>query len=181
VALNQGDEPAPHIATTGTASPSSTRSDQLDAHTRILGSFIEDGVTKQATLAIAPGSAGEEWCVDEVVPVGATVRRPNDCSPLPTWPMYEPPGTLVLTHTVFGGTTATTLYSGPLPRLMLFVTAPQVTSLEVDDGAGEPVPVHQVIARPGATFYLAEFPDTPAGFGYTAKDAAGRVLVTAIT
>jgi hypothetical protein len=29
--------------------------------------------------------------------------------------------------------------------------------------------------------YLAEFPQTYAGFGYTAKDAGGNVLISAIT
>jgi hypothetical protein len=71
-------------------------------------------------------------------------------------------------------------HSGPFRHLMFFVTAPRVATLEVGDGSGAPVEVRLVDATAGARFYVAEFPETTAGLRYTATDANGTVLASAI-
>jgi hypothetical protein len=175
VALNQADEPGgQRAATTATTPTPSTGVPGFSADVLPLGSFTEDGVEKEAALVL---QGDDQWCVVAVVEKEPPVLWRDDCEPVPTWPQQEPQS-LVRTSSVLGDGT---LYGGPLPNLLLFVTAPNVETLEVSAGDGEPVSVRVVAPRPDVRFFLAEFPATPAGFGYTAKDAAGNVLESAIT
>jgi hypothetical protein len=128
-----------------------------------------------AVLYVRKKGGGAEMCVAEQAPQGTPVRDP-ECEPLPrSWP-----DTMGYVHTraVLGGNAPD---SGPLPHLMLFVVGPQVHELEVQAAYGEPVPLEVVAETLGARVYLADFGGSSQGFGYTAKDARGTVLVTAIT
>lgn len=173
VTLSQSGEPAgQRAATSATLTPATP---QLPRHVMFLGSFTEEGIDKQAGLVVED----DQWCV--VTAVGKDLSGDQDCTPLPTsWPTPGGPGQelSVLSHSVLSGDT---LYSGPVPNLMLFFTAPNITTLEVTDGSGALVPVREMSARPDVRIFLADFPETPAGFGYTAKDAAGNVVTSAIT
>jgi hypothetical protein len=172
VALNQADEPGGQRASTATTQTPPTSVPPGSVGLLILGSFTEGGVEKSAALVLQD----DQWCVaamENVIPVPLQ----ENCEPVPTWPQQESQS-LVRTSSVLGDGT---LYGGPLPNLLLFVTAPNVETLEVSAGDGEPVSVRVMASRLDAKFFLAEFSATPAGFGYTAKDAAGNVLESAIT
>ncbi len=118
---------------------------------------------------------GERMCVAETVPAGQAAPAPT-CEPVPGWPA-EPMG-LVITRQVLGEGAPD---SGPLPHLMLFVTAPEVRRLDVRRGDGAPVPVDLVTRTRDARFFLADFGGSTQGFGYTARDASGAVVEEAIT
>jgi hypothetical protein len=187
VALSQSGDQAPRRG--ATPRPSATDTWSPTTTTKLpngdltgwieLGRFDHDGVEMAAVLEVTAMTDGEHWCVDVDYPPGYSATLPGYCDIVPTWPAENPPDALVLTHAVLSDGQA--LYSDPTPNLMLFITSPQVTSLEVREAYGKPVTVTQVAKTPGAAFYLADFPETHAGFGYTAKDAAGNVLETAIT
>jgi len=187
VALTQsGDPGSDHVATpppSTTAPPWQTTTSELpngDLTGPIeLVRFDDNGVNVAAVLSVTAMTDGEHWCVELDGPAGYDASKNGYCDIVPSWPASNPPGNVVLTHALLGD--GQTLYSGPTPNLMLFITSPQVVSLEVREGYGQPVTVKQVAKTPSATFYLADFPETPAGFGYTAKDAAGNVLEDAIT
>ncbi|MFI7677117.1 hypothetical protein [Actinophytocola sp. NPDC049390] len=127
-----------------------------------------------AVLYVREKGRGEEMCIAEQGPEGPPVPRMCEQVP-PTWPA---PMGFVLDYSVLGGDVPD---SGPLPHLMLFVVAPQVHELEVRAALGEPVPLDLVAEVRGARFLLADFGGSKQGFGYTAKDANGTVLVTAIS
>jgi hypothetical protein len=178
VALNQSGGPSRgSTATRPTSVTQSSNPPSLPGNAHVLGSFDENGIHKSVALTVDKGNPGDTWCAIEVVSQGQKASREPDCYMVPlSW--SDPPGSFVFTYGLFN---VDVIYSGPVPNLLVFVTAPAVASLEVGDGAGGQVPVRQIVARPGATFYLAEFPDTPAGFRYTARDAAGNMLEDAIT
>jgi hypothetical protein len=136
-----------------------------------LGSFGDHG----AVLSVQPKGGGEQMCVAETVPAGQPIPGAS-CEPVPAWPA-KPLG-LVITRAVLGEGAPD---SGPLSHLLLFVVAPEVRSLDVRAGMGDPVPVDLVAETPGARFYLADFGGSTQGFGYTAKAADGSVLEEAIT
>lgn len=142
----------------------------------VLGSYVDNGVRRQALLTF--DNAGS-WCVSptyspDETPIEAT------CLPIPAWPItYGIPDhkSYVEVQGVLSGQTP---HSGPLANVQVYLTAPEVTRLEVGDSAGDPVPVRLVEELPEAKFYVAEFPETSAGFRYTAWDANGVVLNSAI-
>jgi hypothetical protein len=142
-----------------------------------LGRFTEDGVDRAAVMQVEQASAGERMCV--MVRPGDGSHVPGaGCVPVPTWPTGPQDSGYVAIHAVLS---AGAPDSGPLPYLMLYMTAPQVTTLEVRRGDGGPVQAVMLAVSPGAKFYLADFNGPTAGFGYTAKDATGAVLEVAIT
>lgn len=165
---------APHWETTTSKLPNGDLAGPIE-----LARFDDNGADVAAVLSVIAMTDGEHWSIQLDGPAGYDASRNSYYDIVPTWPARNPPGSLVLTHAVLSD--GQTLYSGPTPNLMLFITSPQVTSLEVTAGDGGPVTVNQVARTPGAAFYLADFPETYAGFGYTAKDAAGNVLESAIT
>jgi hypothetical protein len=72
--------------------------------------------------------------------------------------------------------------TGPLPNLLLFLAAPEVTRLVAREGYGTPVPVRELGRTPDFVLFVADFgPATNAGFGYTAYDNTGAVVEDAIT
>ena len=157
----------------------------LDAQAgpEVLGTFSSKGETVDAVAWVRNG----ELCVGEghhVAVGGSSGKAPAalvdvSCEPLPTaWPAGPPPGSLVETRAVLGGST---IYSGPVPGLLLFMTAPQVTTLEVRSGDSSPVATRELDSVDGLRLFLADFGAPPWGFGYTARDAQGNVLVSAIT
>jgi hypothetical protein len=183
VALSRQDSPSPQRV--ATAPPSTSESSESTAPKPgdmlagpvELGRFVENGATRVVVLTVRVDELGrEEWCVanvDEASPKDSTGSG-GDCAVVDGWPTQSPPGGLVLTRGVLS-------QGNVLPSRLLFVTTPQATTLEVQNGAGQPVQVRQVAATAGARYYLVDFGGTSGGFGYTAKDAAGNVLVTAIT
>ena len=60
------------------------------------------------------------------------------------------------------------------------VAAP-LARLEVRGAYGEPVRLRELDAGDGLRLFLADFDGSTQGFGYTAYDAAGNVLDSAIT
>ena len=177
VALNSADDQgsqrpatAPPIATT--TPPSETPQDpRLGIE---LGSFTENGVDRTAVFTFASDT---EWCVGMSYPPDATPIEPT-CEAVPAWaPVPEGPG-LVLSRQVLGDGQ---LDGGPLPHLMLFVTAPNITELVVRRGDGTPVDVRTVTDTATANYYVADFGGSTQGFGYDALDAQGNIVVSAIT
>ena len=143
-----------------------------------LGTFMEDGVSRTALMVVDKAGDGERMCIhvnpddDTPVPGAGCVAVPG------TWPASPDGPDFVMTRTVLGGAGPDT---GPLPNLLLFITAPRVATLEVRRGDGRTVPSTLLAESPDARFYLSDFAGPTAGFGYTAKDATGKVLETAIT
>jgi hypothetical protein len=142
-----------------------------------LGRFTNDGIEKKAVLVVTAQNDGQHWCVD-VQPGGPVFPLVGFCDIVRGWPDSAEEGSLMQTQSVLGSGPDN---EGPLPNLLLFVTSPKIATLEVSAGDGRPVTVDRLAMTPEAGFYLADFGGTSAGFGYTAKDAAGNVLVTAIT
>jgi hypothetical protein len=174
VVLSQDGDPANGRAATS-APPLTSASPLSEYISQPLGSFTdENGVRTSAMLSVGFRGAGENWCVSAAV--GEVDVSNVPCEPMPTWPTEH--NSLVLSRGVLSGGV---LFSGPLPNLLLFVTAPQVAELEVREAHGQPVPVRRLVMTTGATFFLAEFPESYSGFGYTAKDADGNVVEQAIT
>lgn len=156
----------------------------VDAETgpHVLGTFERDGETVDAVAWLRGG----ELCVGEGhhVAVGSSGQAPAalvgvSCEQLPTaWPTGSGPGSMVVTRPVLGGEA---IHSGPVPGLLLFLTAPQVATLDVRSGDGSPVAVRGLGAAGGSRLFLADFGAAPWGFGYTAKDSEGGVVESAIT
>ncbi len=175
VALNRGgeDQPAataPHVATT--TPPSEAPQDPKMGIE--LGSFTEDGVDRTAVFTLPSDT---RWCVARTFPPGAEPLMPT-CETVPSWaPVPEGPGH-VQSRPVLGDGQ---LEGGPLPHLMLFVTAPTITELVVRAGDGTPVDVRTIAGNAAANYYLADFGGSTQGFGYDALDAQGNVVESAIT
>jgi hypothetical protein len=184
VALNQDGDPAPGSLTTtplteSTVPPvtTTTKLPNGDLAGPIeVGRFETDGLTYVAMLSVIAMNNGEHWSIEAYGPPGQAWPY-SSADIVPTWPA-EGAGRFVKTHSVLN---EAGIGTGPLPNLMVFFTSPTVTTLEVQSGDGQPVTVRQVAKTPGATFYLADFAGPTDGFGYTAKDAAGNVLESAIT
>lgn len=137
----------------------------------LIAEYTEDGIEKSFWLV----PEGDRFCV--VQHLTGQPSTPDECHAVPTWPQQEPM-TLVHSFSVFDPGISS---SGPLSRMLLFVTAPNVETLEVTDGTGYQAGVSRLVQQPNATFLMAVFGESSAGFGYTAKDAAGNVLESAIT
>jgi hypothetical protein len=142
-----------------------------------LGRFTEDGVDRTAVMQVEQVSVGERMCV-MVVPGDGSHVPGAGCVPVPTWPTGPENVGYVMTNAVLPAGAPDT---GPLPHLLLCMTAPQVASLDVRRGDGGPVEVVMLAVSPAAKFYLADFQGPTGGFGYTATDSTGNVLETAIT
>lgn len=73
--------------------------------------------------------------------------------------------------------------NGPMGSKTLFVSSPQVATLEVRDSAGANVGLVTLGPDGGGTpsIYMADFGGPADGFGYTAKDADGNVIEEALT
>lgn len=137
-----------------------------------LGTFTRDGLTWRAEAYL------EESAVCVVATSGEDLFNPSpECTPVSAWPR-PPANSLVMSLAVLSEGAPDT---GPLPNLLLFVTAPEVATLDVRDGPGDAVSVRELGASDKATLWLADFGGPTEGFGYTAKDAAGTVLEEAIT
>jgi hypothetical protein len=191
VVMNQDDDPqdqrqalrTPPSTTSessnggGGGLPVPTKDGYLFAGPVELGTFVEEGVERAAVLTVEQDGDRERACV-MVRPSEGSNAPGTGCVLVPTWPT-GPTGTgHVSARAVLGGET---LHSGPLPNLLLFMAAPEITTLEVSHGNGSAVVTELVAVSPGGRFYLSDFGDTSAGFGYTARDAAGNVVESAIT
>ncbi len=163
----------------GTALPPPT------ADRRVVAEFTEAGVRWQALAYTrrhrTDGDETLQVCVVGV-PVGQSVDGPtlhpnSDCRGPFVWPagQHQP---LVHTRPVLWGAE---LDSGPTPHLMVFVTRPVVATLTVRDSPGAPVPVRELERTDTVVLFLADFGDSSQGFGYTAYDAAGAAVESAIT
>jgi hypothetical protein len=168
VAMNRPDDvPEQRVATSQQAPvppPTGITADSL------IGTITVNNVEETVVLRTKNGN---EWCV-----ALASGVYPPRCEPVPIWPTGPEGNTYVVTRPVLGGDTPD---SGPLPSLMLFVTAPNITTLDVRDGAGEPVDVSLAAGTDTAMFFLADFGGSSQGFGYDAKDAQGAIVESAIT
>jgi hypothetical protein len=152
-----------------------------DAGPFVLGGFTRNGEKIDAVAWVRGGAL----CVGEGHHVGVGTHGPKKtpghligvtCDAVPTWPAG--PDAHVETRAVLS---AGTPDSGPLPELMLFLTAPDVDTLVVDGGDGTPVRLRGLATIDGLRLFLADFDGSTQGFGYTTWDAAGNVLESAIT
>jgi hypothetical protein len=142
-----------------------------------LGRFEYEGDTLVVMMSVVAMTDGEHWTMEAYGPVDNPWPT-SYSNVVPTWPADVPPGRVVKTYPVLGEQAPD---SGPLPHLMVFLTSPAVTTLEVRRADGQPVTVNQIAKTSGATWFLADFAGPTEGLGFTAKDAAGNVLEDAIT
>lgn len=155
---------------------------RADGGPYVIATFTEDGETVDVVLWVRDG----ETCVAEGHHVGvggATDRMPSalvgtSCVPVPSWPTGPGQGPYVVSMAVLSTGAPDT---GPVPGLMVFMTAPEVEALEVRRGDGSYVQPERHETLGGVTLYVADFKSSTQGFGYTARDYAGRVLENAIT
>lgn len=149
-------------------------SDGLDPPVVIrIGTFTKDGKTWDAFVR----QEEKQVCAHAVATDGSESTEPV-CTQVPTWPQ-PPADSLVLAGVpvLSEGLPDT----GPLPHLLMFLTAPQVATLDVRDGPGEPVAVTKLGVTDTGTLWLADFGGSTQGFGYDAKDAAGNYIDGGIT
>lgn len=183
VMLNQdGDPVRPPVATNPvTTSPPASATTGEDTTYLVepvkLGSFNEDGRLIFVWLSVERDGAAGKWCVGRDHYVETQEVEP--CTSVPTWPFGPNGGHLVLGRELLGDDNPVR-DTGPVPDLMLFVTAPQVTRLDVGRHDGAPVSVREVARTEGAAFFLADFDGPKGGKRYTAWDANGNVLESAI-
>jgi hypothetical protein len=148
-----------------------------------LAEFSEGGRRWVAWAFLERHPGGKGWiyrlCVVGV-PAGAPVNSPDrhanstGCVPVHPWGTTH----LVETRSVLGGPTPG---SGPLPGLLLFVTAPAVARLDACAADGRPVPVRALGRTEELALFLADYGASYEGFCYTARDAAGVELESGIS
>jgi hypothetical protein len=156
VVLSQREEPAP-IA----ASPFPTKWVEL-------AEFVEDGVSKKAGLSI--DADGKGWCV-KVSAVDAE-PKPYACYGVPAWGNKAMP-----TSQRYVASVAVLGDDPQLSDLMLFVTAPQVTTLAVVNQHDTPVLVREVARTADAVYFLADFDGSATrGAHYLARDREGKTV-----
>jgi hypothetical protein len=178
VVLNQDDDPVrPPVATSPPASATTGEDTTYIVEPVKLGSFNEDGRLIFVWLSVERAGAGEKWCISRDVYVETPVVE--QCVPMQTWPFGPNGGHLVLGQELFGENNPIK-DTGPVPDLMLFVTAPQIVKLDVGRHDGAPVSVREVARTEGSAFFLADFDGPKAGMRYTAWDVNGNALESAI-
>ncbi|HET9144324.1 hypothetical protein [Actinophytocola sp.] len=109
----------------------------------------------------------------------------NSAAPTPNDPPAPPPDCAPLRG---GGKlesravrAATVPVIGPMPGKLLFLTVPQVATLDVCAGDGTPAAVTELARTDALVLYVADFPAGYEGFCFTAKDSAGEVVSAGIT
>ena len=155
-----------------------------DSGPYVIGRFTRDGEGIDVVAWVRAGQV----CVAEGhhVKVGMpTDHTPGaltntSCVAVPEWPVGPGPGSYVMSRSVLY--TGNKPETGPVPGMLLFLTAPKVEILEVRKGDGSPVVPKRYRTPEGVNLFVADFeaPDTW-GFGYTARDANGAVIEEAIT
>lgn len=148
-----------------------------------IGEFTEGDRTWSVLTFLERYPVGSGWahraCAVAVTP-GATPNDPNrhpasaGCTAWADWPTPN----LVHTMAALRGQAPG---GGPLANRLLFLAAPEVARLEVREAYGQPVRVTELARQPDLALYVAEFPASSAGFGYTARDASGAVLESGIS
>ena len=151
----------------------------------VVAEFTEGG-SRWQVFAYTRRHQPDDEATDQVCVVGVPagqaadgpVRYPgSECRSPFDWPAGQP-NPLVHSRSVLGGAT---LDSGPLPGMLVFVARPVVATLEVRDGPGAPAPVREVDRADGVALFVADLGVSTQGFGYTARDASGAVIESAIT
>lgn len=153
-----------------------------DGGAHVIANFTRNG----ELVDVVAWVRGGQMCVAEGhhVGVGGTTDRTpgaltgTSCVDVPAWPTGPAHSHYVVSRSVLSEDAPD---SGPVPGLMLFMTSPEVKALEVQRGDGSYVQSKRIETLGGATLFVADFKSSTQGFGYTAKDYAGRVLETAIT
>ncbi|MGB3440224.1 MAG: hypothetical protein WBA97_15875 [Actinophytocola sp.] len=155
---------------------------RADAGPHVLGTFARNGENVDAVAWVLDG----QLCVAEGhhVGVGGSTTRPpaaivnTSCFTVPAWPTGPRNSTHVETRAVLSDGA---IESGPVPGLMLLLTDPKVEVLTVRSGDGSPVSVRELDRSGTLNLFLADFAGSTQGFGYTAYDADGNVVESAIT
>lgn len=142
-----------------------------------LGEYDKDGVRTSAGLVV--DANGKGWCVDERVDDGD--QEHFACYGVPAWDNESRslPDRYVVVAGVLG--TPREIYdnvAGPLPDLLLFVTAPKITSLDVAGANGMPATVHMLARTAQATYFLADFDGSTRGMTYLARDQDGTLVTS---
>lgn len=155
---------------------------EADGGPYVIADFTRNGAVVDVVVWVRDG----ELCTAEGHHVGvggSTDRTPaalvgTSCDTVPTWPTGPRHNTYVVSRAVLSTGTPD---SGPVPGLMLFMTAPEVEVLEVRRGDGSYVQSRRFDTLGGVSLFVADFKSSTQGFGYTARDYAGTVLESAIT
>jgi hypothetical protein len=155
---------------------------ETDGGPFVIGTFTRDGEVVDVVVWVRNG----QMCTAEGhhVGVGTPAGRPpgalvgTTCVDVPTWPTGPGNGSYVTSRTVLS---AGPPDSGPVPHLLLFMTAPKVETLEVRRGDGGGVPTRRFPTSAGVSLFVADFGGSTQGFGYTAYDGTGAVVESAIT
>jgi hypothetical protein len=133
-----------------------------------LGTVVRGGETLRAVGYLR----GAEYCT------ALSPRSEGTCEPVPTWPQ-GPGSSLVQSRELLNGDPADD--TGTLANRLLFLTDPRVATLTVRRGDGSAVAVTRFARNEHAAAFLADFAGPTDGFGYTARDAAGKIVEEAIT
>jgi hypothetical protein len=155
------------VAPVTTAPPTAARGTQHE-----LGTLVQDGESLRAVGYLR----GAEYCTT-LLPRGERTGRPT-CEPVPTWPQ-GPADSLVQSRELLNSDPADD--TGMLANRLVFLTDPRVTTLTVRRGDGSVVAVTRFARNEHAAAFLADFAGSPDGFGYTARDAAGKIVEEALT
>jgi hypothetical protein len=170
VVLTHRTGPNPPVATT----PASVPPAWVE-----LAPFTENGVSMTAGLAI--DRDGRSWCIEKVAAGSQPV--PVNCYGVPDWGRENVPedNRYVVSVSVLGGDEPALDYVGPLPKLRLFMTSPEVKRLTVEGRRGVPVTVNEVARTARAAYFLVVVKGDQRGnlLWYTAMDARGKRLAAA--
>ena len=138
-----------------------------------LGTVVRDGETLTAVGYLD----GRQYCT--VLLLRGSPAGRLSCEPVPAhWP-GGPANSLVETRELLNGDPADD--AGMLAQRLVFLTDPRVATLTARRGTGTAVRVTELDRNASAALFLADFAGPTEGFGYTARDSAGRVLEDAIT
>jgi hypothetical protein len=138
-----------------------------------LGTVVRDGERLTAVGYLD----GRQYCT--VLLLRGSPAGRLSCEPVPAhWP-GGPANSLVETRELLNGDPADD--AGMLAQRLVFLTDPRVATLTARRGTGTAVRVTELDRNASAALFLADFAGPTEGFGYTARDSAGRVLEEAIT
>ena len=159
----------------GSDPPSTNNASQLPPGGIPLGTYTQDGKTWEALAYLEE----TQVCVLAVVTDHGSESTTPACRQVPTWP--QPPGHgSVLTG--IGVMSEELPGSGPLAHLRLFLTAPEVATLNAYNDTGGQATVEKAgVTDTGTTLWLADFGVPTVDYSFDASDAAGNVITGGIT
>jgi hypothetical protein len=177
--VGAADQPATSTTEPGTSDgsdpPSTNNANQLPPGGIPLGTYTQDGKTWQALAYLEE----TQVCVLAVITDHGSESTTPKCRPVPDWPQ-EPGPTSVVTG--IGVMEEELPGSGPLAHLRLFLTAPEVATLNASNDSGGQATVEKAgVTDTGTTLWLADFGAPTVDYAFDASDAAGNIITGGIT